>query len=67
MEKWCDELNNSRISAALFVVGKMFCLCGGAEHRSLKPSQLKRLHNPHQYVYDENVSKTNDASFKSFG
>jgi hypothetical protein len=54
-------------NAAFFVVGKMFCLRGGAEHRSLKPSQLKRLHNPHQYVYDENVSKTNDASFKSFG
>ena len=28
-------------NAAFFIAGKMFCLCGGEEHRSLKISQLK--------------------------
>ena len=29
-------------NAAFFIAGKMFCLRGGEEHRSLKISQLKR-------------------------
>ena len=51
-------------NAAFFVVGKMFSLRGGAEHRNLKISQLKRQYNPDHYVYYENVSKNNSGSFK---
>ena len=51
-------------NAAFFVVGKMFSLRGGVEHRKLKPTQLKRLRDPDHYIYHENVSKTNDGSFK---
>ena len=50
--------------AAFFVVGKMFSLHGGIEHRNLKLSQLKRHQQPDHYVYHENVSKTNNGSFK---
>ena len=42
----------------------MFSLRGGAEHRSLKLSQLRRLNNPDRYVYHENVSKNRNGSFK---
>ena len=48
-------------NAAFYVVGKMFSLQGGVEHRNLKVSQLKRYYNPDRYVYLENVSK---ISFK---
>ena len=51
-------------NAAFFVVGKMFSLQGGVEHRKLKLSQLKRNHDPDHYVYHENVSKTNSGSFR---
>ena len=51
-------------NAAFFVAGKMFSLRGGVEHRHLKVSQLQRHHQPDHYVYHENVSKTNDGSFK---
>ena len=51
-------------NAAFYVVGKMFCLRGGAEHRELKKSQLHRYINPDRYVYIENVSKTNNGSFR---
>lgn len=49
-------------NAAFFVVGKMFCLRGGREHRGLQLSQLKRFHD--KYVYYENVSKNRNGSFK---
>ena len=51
-------------NAAFFVVGKMFSLRGGVEHRNLKLSQLTRNHDPDHYIYQENVSKTNNGSFK---
>ena len=51
-------------NAAFFTAGKMFSLREGAEHRSLKPSQLRRLNNPDRYVYHENVSKNRNGSFK---
>ena len=41
-------------NAAFFVVGKMFCLHGGQEHRGLQLSQLKRFDD--RYVYYENIS-----------
>ena len=50
-------------NAAFFVVGKMFSLRGGVEHRNLKLSQLTRNHDPDHYIYQENVSKTNSGSF----
>ena len=51
-------------NAAFYVVGKMFSLRGGVEHRSLKLSQVTRMSNPDQYVYHENVSKNHNGSFK---
>ena len=51
-------------NAAFYVVGKMFSLRGGVEHRSLKLSQVKRMSNSDQYVYHENVSKNHNGSFK---
>ena len=51
-------------NAGFFVVGKMFSLWGGVEHRKLKLSQLTRHYDPDHYIYYENVSKTNDGSFK---
>ena len=51
-------------NAAFFIVGKMFTLRGGIENRSLKPSQIKREHNPDHYMYYENVSKNQNGSFK---
>ena len=51
-------------NAALYVVGKMFCLRGDVEHRELKLSQLNRLSGPERYIYIENVSKTRNGSFK---
>jgi len=49
-------------NAAFYVVGKMFALRGGIEHRSLKLFQVKRMKNPDHYVYYENVSR--NGSFK---
>ena len=51
-------------NAAFYTVGKMFCLRGGMEHRSLKLSQLQWLRDPDRYVYYENVSKNRNGSFK---
>ena len=42
----------------------MFSFRGGAEHRSLKFSQVTRMANPDQYIYHENVSKNHNSSFK---
>ena len=49
-------------NAAFFVVGKMFCLRGGQEHRGLQLSQLKRFED--KYVYYKNASKNRNDSFK---
>ncbi len=58
-EKWTPtDLQN----AAFFVVDKMFCLCGGQDHRGLCLSQLKRFDN--KYVYYENTSKNRNGTFK---
>ena len=54
----------SLYNAAFYVVGRMFSLRGGTEHRSLKLSQVTRMSNPDQYVSHENVSKNNNGSFK---
>ena len=43
--------------AVFFYIGKVFCLCGGAEQRSLKLSQLKRSSDPNCCVYSEHGSK----------
>jgi hypothetical protein len=45
-----------------FVVGKMFCLRGGQEHRGLQLSQLKQFED--KFVYCENVSKNRNGCFK---
>ena len=50
------------LNAAFFVVGKMFCLRGGQEHRNLQLSQLKRSED--KYVYYENVSKNRNGTFR---
>ena len=41
--------------AIFFYNGKVFCLRGGSEHRSLMLTQLKRVEDG--YIYTENVSK----------
>ena len=43
--------------AVFFYVGKVFCIRGGEEQRSLKVSQFKRSCNPDFYTYIENGSK----------
>ena len=40
-----------------YYVGKVCCLSGGEEQRSLKPSQFVRSGNPDHYTYIENGSK----------
>ena len=49
-------------NAAFFIVGKMFCLRGGQEHRGLQLPQLKRCTD--WYVYYENTSKNRNGSFR---
>ena len=51
-------------NAVFYTVGKMLCLRGGVEHRSLKLSQFQRKTKPDHYVYVENVSKNRNGSFK---
>lgn len=60
------SLNNpaSLQNAVFYTVGKMFCLRGGMEHRSLKISQFIRLTDPDHYIYHENTSKNRNGSFK---
>ena len=43
--------------AVFFYVGKVCCLRGGEEQRSLKISQFKRMYDPDKYTYTENGSK----------
>ena len=45
------------LRAVYYYVGKVFCLHGGEEQRSLKVSQLKRSSDPDCYTYIENGSK----------
>ena len=63
MELRCMWVRHSS-NTAKCVVGKMFCLRGGVEHSELKLSQIQRLSGPDRYVYTENVSKTQNGSFK---
>ena len=51
-------------NVAFFIVGKMFCYCGGVELRELNSSQIKRHTNPDRYTYSENVSKNRNGTFK---
>ena len=51
-------------NAVFYTLGKMLCLRGGMEHRSLKLSQLERRRQPDHYIYNENVSKNRNGSFK---
>ena len=51
-------------NAVFYTVGKMLCLRGGVEHRSLKLSQFQRKSQPDHYIYVENVSKNRNGSFK---
>ena len=51
------------LRAVFFYVGKAFCLRGGAEQRSLKPSQFVREYNPDRYTYTENGSKNHKGAF----
>ncbi len=46
--------------AVFYYNGKVFCLRGGHEHRSLALSQLKRIEDG--YVYVENSSKNRAGS-----
>ena len=50
------------LAAVFYSNGKNFCLRGDSEHRRLKLSQFKRLHNPEKYVYTENGSKNHSGS-----
>ena len=49
--------------AVFFYLGKICCLRGGEENRSLKPSQFQRLSNPEQYLYTEHGSKNRNGRF----
>jgi hypothetical protein len=53
-------------NASFYVVGKMFSLRGGVGHRWLNLSQVKKMSNPDQYIYHENVSKTTMALSRIF-
>ena len=46
----------------MYTIGKAFCLRGGQEHRALKLSELQR--DSDKYVYQENVLKNRNGSFK---
>jgi len=51
------------VRAVFFYAGKAFHLWGGAEQRSLKPSQFERGYNPDRYTYAENGSKNHQGGF----
>ena len=51
-------------NAVFYTVGKVFSQRGGVEMQSLCSSQIKRFREPDRYVYTENVSKTNNGTFK---
>jgi hypothetical protein len=48
---------SSLLKAVFSYVGKHFCIRGGEEQRSLKPSQYLHLHDPECYEYTEHRSK----------
>lgn len=49
--------------AVFYYLGKVCCLRGGEEQRSLKLSQFTRLHNPERYIYTEHGSKNRNGGF----
>ena len=51
------------VQAVFFYVGKAFCLRGGAEQRSLKPSQFVRGYEPDRYTFTQNGSKNHQGGF----
>ena len=54
-------------NAVFFTIGKLFCLCGGKEHRALKLSQLKRDSNVDKYIYTTRMhQRTEIAVLSSF-
>ena len=66
MDQWSDGFRLSKVSTehSFLHSWKDVSLRGGAEHRSLKLSQITRMANSDQYVYHENVSKNHNGSFK---
>ena len=48
------------LPAIFYSSGKVFCLCGGKEHRKLK---VTRYSNPDRFIYDENGSKNRTGGF----
>ena len=64
---WTSGVMNSTTPKGLqntvfHLVGKAFCLRGGAEQRNFKLSQFQRCEG--SYVYHENTSKNRNGSFK---
>ena len=51
------------VRAVFYYVGKAFCLRGGMEQRSLKPSQFVRGYNPDRYTFTQNGSKNHQGGF----
>ena len=49
--------------AVFFYLGKICCLRGGEEQRSLKSSQFQRLSNPERYIHTKHGSKNRDGGF----
>ena len=48
--------------AVFYYIGKIFCIHGGQEQRSMKPSQFQWKFDPDQYIYIENGSKNNSGA-----
>ena len=75
MGKWSYGFRYSRriTQCSFFYNGKNFCLTGGAEHRNLKLSQIKKKITivdgkmVNSYVYQEFRSKKNQSGFSSLG
>lgn len=51
------------LNAVFFYSGKNFLLCGGAEHRNLKFSQLNRSFQTDGSLHTENISKNRGGGF----
>ena len=51
------------VHTVFFYVGKVFCLRGREEHRSLKQSQFERRVDPARYIYSEHGSKNRNGGF----
>ena len=63
MDEWCNEFDYSK-NAVFHLVGKAFCLRGGAEQRTLKLSQFQRQED--SYVYHETLLRTKTIVSNSY-